>query len=265
MREETFVYSVCSICGGSYPKDKNGVIKKCGACRFLGLSYKLDTSFVLTSVERGHCFTKNGFLKQLLSVKTGSEREFLCYDDSILYSVWSEHIDFTEKVEATVEEEILLEDLRERIDTTLDSLNERERAVVSFRFGLFDYPVLTLQEIGDELDVGRERVRQIESSAIKKLKHPRVSRNLKNYAFEGDGVFGVNTNMPTKFNPLASQIREEEERHLKILHDLNISRLKPNTPPKEEGGNTGASEEEIREFFSVSTLSRVMYMLGVDI
>jgi RNA polymerase primary sigma factor len=50
------------------------------------------------------------------------------------------------------------------------------------RFGLLeDESDRTLEEIGNELNVTRERVRQIESSAIKKLKHPNVGRNLKNY------------------------------------------------------------------------------------
>ena len=77
---------------------------------------------------------------------------------------------------------ILKEDLKTQINEVLDQLNERERAVIRMRFGLLDDESdRTLEEIGKELNVTRERVRQIESSAIKKLKHPKVGRALKNY------------------------------------------------------------------------------------
>lgn len=77
---------------------------------------------------------------------------------------------------------IMKEDLQNQIDQILGQLNEREQAVVRMRFGLMDDESdRTLEEIGKELTVTRERVRQIESSAIKKLKHPKVGKNLKNY------------------------------------------------------------------------------------
>ncbi|CAG9470830.1 RNA polymerase sigma factor RpoD [Campylobacter upsaliensis] len=77
---------------------------------------------------------------------------------------------------------ILKDDLKEQIDEVLDQLNDREKAVIRMRFGLLeDESDRTLEEIGKELNVTRERVRQIESSAIKKLKHPKVGRKLKNY------------------------------------------------------------------------------------
>ncbi|AQW85830.1 RNA polymerase sigma70 factor [Campylobacter pinnipediorum subsp. caledonicus] len=79
-------------------------------------------------------------------------------------------------------EHILKNDLREQIDDVLSQLNDREKAVICMRFGLLDDESdRTLEEIGKALNVTRERVRQIESSAIKKLKHPKVGRKLKNY------------------------------------------------------------------------------------
>ncbi len=79
-------------------------------------------------------------------------------------------------------EHILKNDLKSQIDEVLDQLNDREKAVIRMRFGLMDDESdRTLEEIGKELSVTRERVRQIESSAIKKLKHPKVGRRLKNY------------------------------------------------------------------------------------
>jgi len=80
---------------------------------------------------------------------------------------------------------ILKDDLRVQIEGVLEQLNEREKAVIKMRFGIMDDESdRTLEEIGKELSVTRERVRQIESSAIKKLKHPKVGRKLKNYIEE---------------------------------------------------------------------------------
>lgn len=91
--------------------------------------------------------------------------------------------DFIEdKTTMSPSEAVLRDDLNNQIDEVLDQLNEREKAVIRMRFGLLtDESDRTLEEIGRELSVTRERVRQIESSAIKKLKHPRVGRKLKNY------------------------------------------------------------------------------------
>ena len=80
---------------------------------------------------------------------------------------------------------ILKDDLKLQIEGVLEQLNEREKAVIKMRFGIMDDESdRTLEEIGKELNVTRERVRQIESSAIKKLKHPKVGRKLKNYIEE---------------------------------------------------------------------------------
>jgi RNA polymerase primary sigma factor len=80
---------------------------------------------------------------------------------------------------------VLKDDLRLQIEGVLEQLNEREKAVIKMRFGIMDDESdRTLEEIGKELNVTRERVRQIESSAIKKLKHPKVGRRLKNYIEE---------------------------------------------------------------------------------
>lgn len=94
--------------------------------------------------------------------------------------------DFIEdKTTLSPTDSVLKDDLNNQIDEVLDQLNEREKAVIRMRFGLLeDESDRTLEEIGKELSVTRERVRQIESSAIKKLKHPKVGRKLKNYIEE---------------------------------------------------------------------------------
>lgn len=94
--------------------------------------------------------------------------------------------DFIEdKTSLSPSDAILKDDLRVQIEQVLEQLNEREKAVIKLRFGIMDDESdRTLEEIGKELTVTRERVRQIESSAIKKLKHPKVGRKLKNYIEE---------------------------------------------------------------------------------
>lgn len=94
--------------------------------------------------------------------------------------------DFIEdKTSLSPSEAILKDDLKIQIEQVLEQLNEREKAVIKLRFGIMDDESdRTLEEIGKELNVTRERVRQIESSAIKKLKHPKVGRRLKNYIEE---------------------------------------------------------------------------------
>jgi len=71
--------------------------------------------------------------------------------------------------------------LREQLYTILDSLNERERAVLEMRFGLKDGESHTLEEVGKAFGVTRERVRQIESKALRKLRHPGRSRRLRDF------------------------------------------------------------------------------------
>jgi len=79
-------------------------------------------------------------------------------------------------------EHVMEDDFRKQIDEVLEHLNDREKAVIKMRFGLMpDRSERTLEEIGQELKVTRERVRQIESSAIKKLRHPQIGKLLKRY------------------------------------------------------------------------------------
>jgi RNA polymerase primary sigma factor len=71
--------------------------------------------------------------------------------------------------------------LREQVDSVLDSLSDRERDVLKLRFGLVDGRNRTLEEVGKEFNVTRERIRQIEAKALRKLRHPTRSRKLKDY------------------------------------------------------------------------------------
>jgi len=71
--------------------------------------------------------------------------------------------------------------LREEIRKVLGQLTLRERQVIELRFGLVDDHDHTLEEVGKKLKVTRERVRQIEERAIRKLRHPQASKLLKDY------------------------------------------------------------------------------------
>ncbi len=63
----------------------------------------------------------------------------------------------------------------------LDTLTEREQKVLRLRFGMNDGRARTLEEVGREFDVTRERIRQIEAKALRKLRHPSRSRKLRDY------------------------------------------------------------------------------------
>ena len=73
--------------------------------------------------------------------------------------------------------------LKEQIEDVLGSLNEREQKVLKLRFGLEDGRARTLEEVGKEFDVTRERIRQIEAKALRKLRHPSRSKKLRDYLY----------------------------------------------------------------------------------
>jgi RNA polymerase sigma factor RpoD-like protein len=71
--------------------------------------------------------------------------------------------------------------LKEQVEAVLDSLTGRERRVLQLRFGLKDDRARTLEEVGKEFNVTRERIRQIEAKALRKLRHPSRARKLRDY------------------------------------------------------------------------------------
>jgi RNA polymerase primary sigma factor len=90
--------------------------------------------------------------------------------------------DFIEDVDALAPDEAasyLL--LREQIEEVLSGLNDREQRVLRLRFGLDDGRPRTLEEVGREFGVTRERIRQIEAKALRKLRNPQRSKKLKDY------------------------------------------------------------------------------------
>jgi RNA polymerase primary sigma factor len=71
--------------------------------------------------------------------------------------------------------------LREKIEEVLDTLPPREARILRLRFGLENGHNYTLEEVGDKFGLTRERIRQIESKALRRLRHPRRSRQLRDY------------------------------------------------------------------------------------
>ena len=90
--------------------------------------------------------------------------------------------DFVEDKEATAPADAAsLVMLRGEVDDVLDTLTPRERRVLQLRFGLIDGHQRTLEEVGKRFGVTRERIRQIEAKALRKLRHPSRSKKLKDY------------------------------------------------------------------------------------
>jgi RNA polymerase primary sigma factor len=84
--------------------------------------------------------------------------------------------DATSPIEATATEM-----MREQLSKALDNLSVRERQVLELRFGLMDGKVHTLEEVGAYFDVTRERIRQIEAQALRRLRNPRIQEKLQAY------------------------------------------------------------------------------------
>jgi RNA polymerase primary sigma factor len=89
--------------------------------------------------------------------------------------------DFIPDEEIRPEDQASVELLKSHLSEVLDTLNDREKKVLRLRFGLEDGRQRTLEEVGREFGVTRERIRQIEAKALRKLRHPTRSKKLKDY------------------------------------------------------------------------------------
>src|SRR4030043_407363 len=89
--------------------------------------------------------------------------------------------DFIPDEEIRPEDQASAELLKSHLSEVLDTLNDREKKVLKLRFGLEDGRQRTLEEVGREFGVTRERIRQIEAKALRKLRHPTRSKKLKDY------------------------------------------------------------------------------------
>jgi RNA polymerase primary sigma factor len=71
--------------------------------------------------------------------------------------------------------------LREKVEQVLSTLSTREARILRLRFGLVNGKAYTLQEVGQKFGLTRERIRQIEGKALRRLRHPRRSRQLRDF------------------------------------------------------------------------------------
>ncbi|WP_164880587.1 sigma-70 family RNA polymerase sigma factor [Clostridium manihotivorum] len=86
-----------------------------------------------------------------------------------------------DEITPTVEEEVEHDFLKDAICSVLDTLKEREKKIIELRFGLKDGKERTLEQVGIEFGVTRERIRQIEAKVLRKLRHPSRSKKIKNF------------------------------------------------------------------------------------
>ncbi|MBN1501521.1 MAG: sigma-70 family RNA polymerase sigma factor [Spirochaetes bacterium] len=82
------------------------------------------------------------------------------------------------------DKKLLEESLREELDSVLDTLTESEKQILTMRFGLDGAKPMSLQQIGEEFKLSKERIRQIEKKAIRRLRHPSRSQKLKSFIQE---------------------------------------------------------------------------------
>lgn len=87
----------------------------------------------------------------------------------------------SDRSQPTLYDKVSKELLKEAMNKVLETLSPREKKVLIMRFGLDDGKPKTLEEVGKEFKVTRERIRQIEAKAIRKLKHPTRARKLKDF------------------------------------------------------------------------------------
>jgi RNA polymerase primary sigma factor len=122
-----------------------------------------------------------------LSVEAVAELENLLHEQASVESLGGEDVDVNVLLgdlheQAKAEEasrKANLPELREKVDSALRSLAEREKEVLILRFGLLDGVQRTLEEVGRHFKVTRERIRQIEEKALRKLRHPTRLRQLQ--------------------------------------------------------------------------------------
>ena len=85
----------------------------------------------------------------------------------------------------TVEEIVVEEEMKQALNDVLETITPREEKVIRLRFGLDDGKERTLEQVGNVFGVTRERIRQIEAKALRKLRHPSRSKKLRSFLYGG--------------------------------------------------------------------------------
>ena len=163
------------------------ILKECG---YINEPELFDKEDVIQLLSKRLSFTKEQ-TEDVLSAAT----PFESFEE--LYSMFFENIDVFKKhdledemgirmpreliVESDLDDQVASTMLKDQLDEVLGTLTDRERRVLELRYGLTDGQEKTLEEVGQEFTVTRERVRQIEAKAMRKLRHPSRSRKLRDY------------------------------------------------------------------------------------
>jgi RNA polymerase primary sigma factor len=122
----------------------------------------------------------------------------------------------------SLSEEIDLRLLREQIDNVLSSLTPRQRKVLQLRFGLEDGRSRTLEEVGEKFEVTRERIRQIEDKALRRLRHPSRSRKLKDF-LDDPSAYKRKKEKTEEISTADKESKLTLESDDKVLNDTNDS------------------------------------------
>lgn len=177
-----------------------------------------------------------------IAVKAGmsSEKvhEMLLYIDNFI--IYDEPIDnkggtilnqLADDESNNIEEYIVERNLRERLDDVLKTLTPREEGVVRMRFGLDDGRPKTMEEVGMEFNITRERVRQIEAKALRKLRHPYRSRCLKDYLDDEPRFYGIRGRITSDISYTQSRFINDIIRrfNLRGFHIIEEAPLKAGT------------------------------------
>jgi len=154
------------------------------------LSHIENLRFIPTDIDQEKIATylrqPGDYLFPLLLMKAIEEgvferRDAQLAEPEIVSLIEAQQLQLTYDGETALIEGVSQTMLAEKLREVLDTLKPKERLVVEFRFGLKDGRSRTLQEVGDVLNLGRERIRQIEVKALRALRHPSRSRLLKDY------------------------------------------------------------------------------------
>ena len=148
------------------PKDKQLILKVKGNPNLLTPDVRMRWMHAATKVNQVMRAAEEPIS---LESPVGSE-------DNSMLGDFIEDVDAQEPIDAAAREM-----LREQVKNTLAVLSEREREVLEMRFGLLDGKDHTLEEVGQAFNVTRERIRQIEAKALRKLRHPTRSRHLRDF------------------------------------------------------------------------------------
>lgn len=138
--------------------------------------------------HRPVCFEKKHAVPNHDGHQTTFDRKVRTHDQKTLESVF--RFKHPDRVAHPDFETINLHDMAERIVLVLGTLTEREREVIVLRFGLEDGVSLTLDEVGKRFNVTRARIRQIETKALRKLRHPVRIRKLYGLIFTKHEFYG---------------------------------------------------------------------------